>query len=336
MNKLFLMLLAAASLVRAAAPAAAADPAGAPVLHLVFDLSDGSRVIGIPSIDRLKVATQYADLEVQLSQVRTVEFSAENHTAKLSLQNGDLLNGRLAATEIAAKTIFGPVTVPLAQVRRMQVAVSGGPLPEGLVLHYTFNKDEGGKVTDASGNGNDGEVRGATYAKDGKNGGAMSFNGDREAVIIKNSAGLQLQDFTILLWIKRGDKDKLTNDPGFGPGANLFGYGQAGYGLFISDKNLLGLSKMGFDGVTSKCEIVDDAWHHVGVAKKGSKVVFYMDGVAYPAADYDPGFTFNTVVAAGARADTLDNSFLGLISEVAVFNRALTDDEVKEIYDSQK
>ena len=41
-------------------------------------------------------------------------------------------------------------------------------------------------------------------------------------------------------------------------------------------------------------------------------------------------------IAVGARGDTLGNSFLGQIGEVEVFNRALSDDEVKGVYDSQK
>ena len=42
---------------------------------------------------------------------------------------------------------------------------------EGLVLHYTFDVDEGGTVTDQSGNGHEGTVHDALWTSGGKRGG---------------------------------------------------------------------------------------------------------------------------------------------------------------------
>jgi len=38
-------------------------------------------------------------------------------------------------------------------------------------------------------------------------------------------------------------------------------------------------------------------------------VIFYIDGLAYPAPAYDPGFTFATAAAIGARADNQSGGF---------------------------
>jgi hypothetical protein len=240
------------------------------------------------------------------------------------------------------------VTLPLAGMRAIRVTSGGGAsgvMPDGLVLHYTFDAaEEGGKVTDASGAGNNGVVHGATFAGEGKVGGAMSFSGDHQAVIVKNAKSLQLQDFTIVAWIKRGDKRHITMA---GPGgyAVIFGFGEGGYALSIVAAAHLTLTKIGISNVSTKIAIHDDAWHHVAVTKSGTKVVFYIDGVAYPADDYNPadpdnpddhGFEFKTDAAVGARGDDQSNGFIGLIDEVMVFKRALTEDEVKGIYDSQK
>src|SRR5262249_25241110 len=78
--------------------------------------------------------------------------------------------------------------------------------------------------------------------------------------------------------------------------------------------------------------ILDTNWHHLAVTKVGPTVVFYIDGVAYSAPNYDPGFIFTTEAAIGCRVDNMDNSFLGTIDEVAVFNRPLTPAEVQAIY----
>src|ERR1019366_9359794 len=63
-------------------------------------------------------------------------------------------------------------------------------------------------------------------------------------------------------------------------------------------------------------------------------LVFYVDGVAYPAAAYNPTFGFATGPAIGARGDNLGNSFLGSIDEVSVYNRALTAAEIQSIYNA--
>jgi hypothetical protein len=216
----------------------------------------------------------------------------------------------------------------------IRVGGVGKVLPDGLVLHYTFDLDEGGRVTDMSDAHNDGKVIGASYTSQGKEGGAMSFDGDREGVIAGNPPSLQLQDFTIMAWIKRGSVTRATARDGMD--AVLFGYGHNGYILGIHPNGHLFLSKVDINNVDSDCEVNNDAFHHVAVTKRGRRIVFYLDGVAYPAADYDPGFEFGTDAAVGARADTLDCAFFGVIDEVAVFNRELSGDEVKGIFDSQK
>lgn len=308
-----------------------------PAVRLVLELSDGSRIVGTPAIDRLKITTQYADLELPLSAMRILEFKGGDGSAQASLRNGDLVSGKLADTEIAMKTSFGQVVIPLALVKRIRVEHAGGgeSLPEGCVLHYTFDTDEEGTVTDVSSNGNDGTVQGATYANKGNTGGAMSFNGDRAAVITKNATSLQLQDFTIMAWIKRADKDKASLT-GVGGGGMIVSYGQGGYGLGFGPDHVA-LTKVGVNEVSSNLELLGDTgWHHIAVTKSGNKIIFYLDGIAHPAGDYDTQFEFNTDIATGARGDTLANTFLGLIREVAVFKRALSDDEVKGVYESQK
>lgn len=49
-----------------------------------------------------------------------------------------------------------------------------------------------------------------------------------------------------------------------------------------------------------------------------------MDGVALAAPAYNPGITFTTNAAIGARGDNLAQIFLRLIDEVQIFDNALT------------
>ena len=49
---------------------------------------------------------------------------------------------------------------------------------------------------------------------------------------------------------------------------------------------------------------------------------------------YDPGFTFATAAAIGARADNQDGSFLGTIDEPSFYSRALTPSEIQSVFGS--
>ena len=44
---------------------------------------------------------------------------------------------------------------------------------KALMLYFTFDEDEGGKVTDISGNNIEGTLEGSVWSKDGKIGGAV-------------------------------------------------------------------------------------------------------------------------------------------------------------------
>jgi hypothetical protein len=113
------------------------------------------------------------------------------------------------------------------------------------------------------------------------------------------------------------------------------GYGYGGYALGIDDAGGLFLTRVGIDNVTIPNLITDTNWHHVAVTKSGTSVVFYVDGLAYPApSPYTSVFNFDTDIAIGARGDTLANSFLGSIDELSVYNRALSQSEIQAIYNA--
>jgi formylglycine-generating enzyme required for sulfatase activity len=116
----------------------ATAPAVAPTVQLVLELSDGSHVIGTPATDKFKIKTPYAKLDFQLSLSRTIEFSGGNHAAVVKLQNGDQLNGQLAAAEITLKTDPGQVVVPLGKIDKILIRVGsvGGDYVNSLGMEF--------------------------------------------------------------------------------------------------------------------------------------------------------------------------------------------------------
>jgi expansin (peptidoglycan-binding protein) len=69
---------------------------------------------------------------------------------------------------------------------------------DGLLAHYPFDGD----VSDASGNGFDGIVNGATYTENGYKGGAYHFNGLHGHIDTIPKAQI-LSQITVSMWIKR-------------------------------------------------------------------------------------------------------------------------------------
>jgi hypothetical protein len=199
------------------------------------------------------------------------------------------------------------------------------PTPSGIVSWWP-----GEGTPDDIISGNNGTLTGAVSYVSGEVGQAFQFSADQAMVLLNNPTNLWLQNFTIECWIKRSSSTASSLDY---PDADLFSAGLDGYGFGINGDGSMFLTQIGIGNVTISTGLTDtNDWHHVAVTKNGSNVVFYVDGVAYPAPAYDPIFTFNYSFALGGRADILGNSFYGAIDEMSVYNRALSPTEIQDIY----
>ncbi len=200
--------------------------------------------------------------------------------------------------------------------------------PSGLVSWWRGQSN----TLDQVGN-NHGTFAGSAAYGAGYVGKSFVLDGNGDAVRMGNPASLHLQNFTIEAWIKRGSASAVSLSP-CGHGM-IFSYGGGGYGLYLqSPEASLRLTRLEMDNVTAGVNISDTNWHHVAVTKSGTSVVFYVDGIAYPAPPYSTTYNFSTQVAIGARGDNLACGFLGSIDDVAIFNRALSTFEIQAIYNA--
>ncbi|HUD84450.1 MAG TPA: LamG-like jellyroll fold domain-containing protein, partial [Candidatus Saccharimonadales bacterium] len=145
------------------------------------------------------------------------------------------------------------------------------------------------------------------------------------------ATNLQFQNFTIECWMRLTDASLLSTQDGSGSGY-LFAFGEGGYGFGVADGGDLFLTQIGAGVIYASAEIADTNFHHVAVTESESNVVFYVDGVAYPAGVFAATYTFSTPAAIGARGDTLVNSLLGVVDELSVYDRALSAAEIESIY----
>ncbi|PWU11251.1 MAG: hypothetical protein C5B50_23740 [Verrucomicrobia bacterium] len=236
---------------------------------------------------------------------------------RIQLRTGALIE-RLVRFLFVCAVFWTPSFELLAQT-------SCAPLPAGIVSWWQSE----GNAIDLVG-ANNGSLVGSVSYGPGIVGQSFVMGGNGSYVQISNSVALQVQSFTIEAWVKRASASNATGGSDFG--GNLFGYGTGGYNFGIYNGGQLSLTKTGTSDVQSVALVTNTSFHHLAVTKTGSTVVFYVDGVAYPAAAYDPGFTFSTTPVIGALGTSLGASFWGTIDEMSFYNRALSASEVLSIY----
>ncbi|MCY2924697.1 MAG: hypothetical protein NT031_04540, partial [Planctomycetota bacterium] len=199
-------------------------------IALALGLRDGSQVRGKTRLAAFAVAGAYGELSVPLAQIRSIvvePLSAKGETwqqVRLEMNNGDKLTGRPKAAKLDVETSYGTLSVPLADVAKIEVSMVGAgggrlgavdqprphPVPAvsrfrdvgqtGPVLHYAFDTDEGSKAADKSGRGNHGAVRGATWTPNGKVGGAYEFAENRYIDTGCNLSGMD--EITVAGWVR--------------------------------------------------------------------------------------------------------------------------------------
>ena len=242
----------------------------------------------------------------------------------------------------------------------LKLSSGSGGLDNGLVGHWTFDGKDmpQGQVNDVSGNGNHGSQRNiasSTAYVDGAIGQALSFDRVNDNVEVTNNNNLDFGtgDFSAAMWIKANDMTTYTDtttlvQKGTSPGSTHPWWTiQRSYGggcrrlLFqISDGSSPSAS---FDsGGCISYWWSDTGWHHMAITidRDGSSVM-YRDGVAYATGDItsESGSVsngFRTYIGAnknnGGDGPANSGFFGGALDDVRIYNRALSPDEIKHLY----
>lgn len=176
---------------------------------------------------------------------------------------------------------------------------------------------------------NSGTPVGNTSFGFGRVGSGLYTDGAGDLIVVTNQPSLQLQNLTIEGWVRRGSSTVAS----YGSGGNgvLFGYGTGGYITYMNNAGRIFFGKQGSPAIQSSWLISDTNFHHVAITKSNSVVTFYLDGTNFSTTTYLQTFTFATGVGIGGRADNLDNSFFGIIDELAVYDHGLSAAEIESI-----
>ena len=215
---------------------------------------------------------------------------------------------------------------------------------EGLVACYDFEEGSGSVVRDKSGNGNHGTIHGAKFVDRGRgcvlSGHALQFDGVDDYVDFETKATLDCADaVTLEAWVF----PQLPKTP-LGR-TRIAGTERNSYLLFYYDFNGRGCVFWHFTERNYLRALADPgAWHHIAGTFDGEKVRLFIDGRlrderTFKDGDYARDKPFRLGVKSadkgiGIHPDdaSFTCAFEGMIDEVRVYARALSEAEIADHY----
>ena len=212
---------------------------------------------------------------------------------------------------------------------------------ESLLAWWTLDEGEGTTVVDWSGHGHHGTLAGDAQWQGGYAGGAVSFDGRGDYVDLGTPADLYLtQNYTYTAWFQVGQNISGNSGPQYllcvGSRSDLVFGIEDGVGV-DGDLSLHYYDTVpGFHAVgVGQTVWSADEWHMVAGTRDATGHKVYLDGELRNSdtnanEDNFAGAT-TRMISLGGRAWTGHQFYNGLIDDVRIYNRALTETEINQV-----
>jgi hypothetical protein len=189
------------------------------------------------------------------------------------------------------------------------------------VAAYGFDEGSGTVVNDASGNGNNGMISGATWTTSGRYGNALTFNGTSALVTINNAPSLQLTSgMTLEAWVYPTTVNSAWRDVIYKADDNYFLEGTSPNSSRPAAGGILGGVYLEVYGPTA---LTANTWTHLAATYDGATTRLYVNG-AQVASQAQTGAIATSTNPLQIGGDSLYGGyFAGRIDEVRIYNRAL-------------
>jgi len=205
-----------------------------------------------------------------------------------------------------------------------------------LVGWWTLDEGSGITVLDQSGYGNHGMLKSDPQWVIGYDGDALMFDGVDDFVEVPHDEILTVDnEVTVMAWI---NTERHTGPPGQDyQGIVAKGNSTRSYSLYTQSAGTLHFSTTSegaYVGSSSSTQVPLNEWVHVAAVVVDGGHVYYINGE--PAGTGGGGITLpgtadTDPVVIGRTQEGATRSFLGLIDDVRIYNRALTQDEIEQI-----
>jgi hypothetical protein len=214
-------------------------------------------------------------------------------------------------------------------------------LQQGLVGYWPFC----GNANDESGNGNDGAVNGATLAEDrfGNAGSAYSFDGLDDYIIANASTSLDASSYseiTLSAWVNTVEFSPTGSASKIITHTSIDGSNGQQYALSVQHDSALyflaGTGQFEANGINvSSAVLFTNQWQHAIMTYDGESVRFYINGnlvFTKQESDNFPTSPTGALVFSSIQSSQYNRLYNGLLDDIAIYNRALTPEEVTQLY----
>jgi len=206
--------------------------------------------------------------------------------------------------------------------------------PPGLIATYSFDEGSGLSANDGSGNAHTGVISGATWTIAGKYGSALSFNGTNSWVTVADANDLDLTTgLTLEAWVfptaaatATTWRNVLIKERSGGEIYNLYADTDTHVPAAYVVRSASPGTSVGVNGVA---QVPLNTWTHLAMTYDTATVRLYVNGTLVRSSATTGALLTSTGALRIGGNSVWGEFFQGIIDEVRVYNRALTQAEIQ-------
>jgi hypothetical protein len=313
-------------------------------------LVDGSQIFGVTPSESIKLKLEFSELTIPLHKVRRIELKPKSPAARVELLNDDVISGQLVSDSTPVEALFGRVELKWEHVRFLDIlpprSTGSMPIRKGLVAYYSFDHGQESLGADDASEQFRAEVKGAKWIKEGKLGGAVEFNG-KSTLTFEHAEALNFtKSLTLSAWINPNEIDRY----GYAMiiGKTTGSSWQGGYGLarMSGDQENVYFFVNNYSSTVVKAPVKSGQWSHVVGVFDGKMLRIYVNGKEIESLPSNRGAKVqepSQVQESGIEpvtaplifgSDTSGYFWKGKLDETALFDRALSNEEISRLYEA--
>jgi hypothetical protein len=204
---------------------------------------------------------------------------------------------------------------------------------DSLILNLKLNEGQGDQVADSSGRNHNAKLINVEWVESGVEGKAVRLTGDKSYIDLGQNEDFSFtQDFTMSLWMNVGKFDK--------GGLSLFNRGNynKGWQTYVY-RSFIAMSTMALKGdMVYYRGIATGTFIQVVITGKkiddqNTAISFYFDGKLGKTFTVQGQLPITNQITIGNFASAEGIDFNGVIDEVKIYNRPLSDKEIQEDFE---
>jgi hypothetical protein len=312
-----------------------ADSSSPAQAQLAVGLVDGTRLIGHTTRRVFAIQTPYMKTDIPVDLVVSLERDSHSGPFTINLSNGDRIQGTLSFDALELETLVGTLSIPLAKVTSLTMLRESSSATNGLAAFYPFK----GSADDKSGHDRNGVLHGPTLTSDrhGLANSAYLFTGSAAYIQIPDVLFTpSASGFTVCAWVLAGDISQrcMAVYTGTRMGESM---------LQVDQGNICFLTKL-----------ADGSWHAaaapavqgkfvflVGVYQRGTCLQLWVNGERKSETPIpDLALYGGPPVASSAIGaywpEGLNFVWRGVIDDVRIYDRSLSETEIRSLYAAEK